>query len=100
MVKPNGGNSGNSENHLVRQLLLATLTLFCMGAAALAQGGMYADTSRTTSGGGRGDVWWSGSGTPDHIISNANNCAPDVATPVWNSNSALVGYSCDRSNEH
>jgi hypothetical protein len=34
------------------------------------------------------------SATPGRIVRSAAACAPDSATPVWDRNSALLGYSC------
>ena len=31
---------------------------------------------------------------PGARVSNANECAPGYARPVWGPNSALLGYSC------
>jgi len=32
--------------------------------------------------------------TNGQIVGNAAACAPDSAEPVWDGNSALLGYSC------
>jgi hypothetical protein len=32
--------------------------------------------------------------TPDPIVHNSNECAPEAATPVWRGNGELLGYSC------
>jgi hypothetical protein len=32
--------------------------------------------------------------TPNGIVQNSNECAPDVAAPVWRGNGELLGYSC------
>jgi hypothetical protein len=34
------------------------------------------------------------SATPGRIVRSAAACAPDSATPVWDKNAALLGYSC------
>jgi hypothetical protein len=34
-----------------------------------------------------------------HIVDSANQCAPDMAAPVWGPTSALVGYTCDRTGQ-
>lgn len=34
------------------------------------------------------------SATNGRIVGSAAACAPDLATPVWDRNSALLGYSC------
>ncbi|HLJ71156.1 MAG TPA: hypothetical protein VKU03_07560 [Roseiarcus sp.] len=76
---------------------LALLAILFTAGAANAQGGpsdrgappsvvgRYSATSRQSLG---------QAPSGERIIRNANDCAPDKATPVWGADSSLIGYSC------
>jgi hypothetical protein len=69
----------------------AILAVFCLSTSALAQSApRSADAlpqwraQRNVFDGNR----------PGAAVSNANQCAPGYARPIWGANSGLVGYSC------
>lgn len=35
--------------------------------------------------------------TPNGVLHNANDCAPDDANPVWSSSAVLLGYTCSHN---
>ena len=75
---------------------LLLLALLFVASIADAQGGSSDEnntppTNRRYSAMSRQSLGAASSG--ERIIRNANDCAPDRATPVW-ANSSLIGYSC------
>jgi len=71
--------------------ILPMFAMFCMSASALAQsapGTTHAIPPwRAQFNGFEGN-------RPGAPVSDANECAPGYARPVWGPNSALLGYSC------
>jgi len=82
----------------MRTLQLTIVALLAIHAAADAQtsptAAARAFTSRfiDSAAPGRGPE------SSDRIVGNANLCGPDVASPVWGGNGALLGYSCNVAN--
>jgi hypothetical protein len=75
----------------MKHFQFAMLAIICLSTSALAQsapsGANAAPQWRAQINGFDGNR----AGAP---VSNANQCAPGYARPVWGPNSALVGYSC------
>jgi hypothetical protein len=63
----------------MKKSCLAFIVLFAASSAAWAQGAVGPNGATSVA---------------EHIVRNANNCAPDRAEPVWGANSALAGYTC------
>lgn len=80
----------------MKSSLVLLALLFTVGAAC-AQGGP-SDGNNAPSANGRYSAMsrqsLGAAPSGERIIRNANDCAPDRATPVWGADSSLVGYSC------
>ncbi len=75
---------------------LALVGLVILNSAALAQSDRHkaVDAGRASD---RGQYSANGSSMPGSFgrtVKNPNECAPDMASPVWGPASALVGYTC------
>jgi hypothetical protein len=69
----------------MKHLQFAILAIVCLSTSALAQG--------------RSPQWRAQANgfdatTQQGLVSDANQCAPGYAQPVWGANSSLAGYSC------
>lgn len=75
----------------MKHLQFAIVAIFCVSTSALAQTAPSGTSAppqwRAQRNVFDGNRW----GAP---VSNANQCAPGYARPVWGSNSALLGYTC------
>jgi hypothetical protein len=69
----------------MKHFQFAMLAMVCLSTSALAQGrspqwrDQFNDFEGNTQGG---------------LVSDANQCAPAYAQPVWGANSTFLGYSC------
>jgi hypothetical protein len=75
----------------MKQLQFAILAIFCLSTSALAQSG---PSSTNAAPHWRAQLNGFDGNREGASVSNANQCAPGYARPVWGSNSALLGYSC------
>jgi hypothetical protein len=75
----------------MKSLQLAVLAIVCLSTSALAQNA----SGRTNAiPQWRAQLNSFDGNRPGAPVSNANQCAPGYAQPVWGQNSALLGYSC------
>jgi hypothetical protein len=75
----------------MKHLLFAILAVFCLSAPALAQS---APSTANATPQWRAQLNGFDGNTKGGRVSDANQCAPGYAQPVWGPNSALLGYSC------
>jgi hypothetical protein len=80
----------------MKRVQLAMVPILILCSAAHAQSGS-SPTDSATDQSNRGRYTAQRLSTPrdlDRTVRNANDCAPDRASAVWSSTSALVGYAC------
>jgi hypothetical protein len=73
----------------MRERLFVIAALVCFSSAAIAQdGSAWPGAARSFT------ALSVGASASGRVLRNANDCAPDRATAVWDANEALLGYAC------
>ena len=99
IVAKSGRREGASKSKvkIMKRLPLTLLALLCLSSAAYAQSDARLAAAASSDNRQYSAIASIEQATSDRNIGNANDCAPDRARPVWGANSALLGYSCYRS---
>ena len=78
---------------------LIAMAFLTAQSTAYAQSGQGA-TALYEAGSDRGQKPVAGSPSPrtlNGVLHSANDCAPDVATPMWSPTAVLLGYACSHN---
>ena len=71
-----------------------TLLLACLSSAACAESGPRGTAANSPGANQLAGYSSLGPVSANHVVANANSCAPDQATAVWGPGQSLAGYTC------
>lgn len=81
----------------MKKFHLTIAALLCLSSAACAETAPRVAAGASSTGGQTSSTALVAPTAFNHIVRNANDCAPDHPDAVWGANSTLLGYACSDS---